>query len=91
MAVTHQGEVFATMLPRNPSATEEDADFAQRPDITFTAGLGHGWDDVTGCPGRQLLDTPNFSVYLVMADEAFFLGLGDDVIWYEEIQNEVPQ
>jgi hypothetical protein len=91
MQVTHKGEVFATTLPPTPGASEDEEEGVQRPDITLPPEVeGAKWEDTTACPGPQYCDTPDYGVYYVEADETFFLDLGDDVVWYEEIVDEGP-
>ncbi len=81
MDYTHQGHVVVTALG---SGTEED-DY--RPDTP----AGAGYEDVTRTPVALYKDpAPNTLVVKLYADEATFLALGDDVLWYEEIP-QMPQ
>ena len=82
MSATHRGEVIVTAIG---TGTQEDP---QRPDIDLPTE-GWKWEDVTAVPSASYINPPpnSFIVY-VEADEAKFLSLGDDTIWYEEIPVE---
>lgn len=78
---THRGNVIVPAI-----GTGLTTDDAQRPGIV-TAGK---WEDITRIPSALYIDPPpNSLVIYLEADEAEFIALGDDVIWYEELPPEV--